>query len=314
MTQPPAVAASEHVHCGRDGWLFLVGGSNSALEYYTDPDAFPEATLQKWLALLHERRTRCSSFGAQYLHMIAPDKLTIYRDEFIGDLPHWSRSPALQLPKAAAADGLADVVVNVVPYLTRQKAHFKLFFQTDTHWTFEGCHCAYQILCSKLGVQFNRAIARGQRKSGELLLDLGAKLDPPRREEFAYVNFLKTSRRVAVNALVSYKEREKKENDGGLHVGSNVVFCNMQPEAIDKTVVLFGDSFAEYRPHLLTGMLAETFREVHFVWSTSLDWSYIERVKPDLLITEAAERFANKVPTDDFDLDRHVVRLLADRI
>jgi alginate O-acetyltransferase complex protein AlgJ len=304
--------SEEEVHRGRDGWLFLVGGSNQVLNYYRTPDAFPEAAVEKWLALLRDRRERCRSLGATYMHLIAPEKLTVYHDKFDGELPYFSQTPAMRLPAAALDAGLADVVVNVLPYFAQQKAHYKLYWQTDTHWTFQGCLCAYQMLCSYLRLATDPMIIRSREISrGRLVLDLGAKLSPPVSEDFETVSFINAARRVAVNSLVAYKERTRRENDMGLHVGSNVVFCNYGAEAIDKTVVLFGDSFAEYRPHLLTGMLAETFRETHFVWSTSVDWSYVERVKPDFLITEAAERFASQVPTDEFDLDRHVVRTLA---
>jgi alginate O-acetyltransferase complex protein AlgJ len=310
---PPAAEppGAQDVHRGKDGWLFLVGGSNRTLNFYTSPDAFPDAIVQKWLLLLRARRERCQLLGATYAHLIVPEKLTVYHDKFDGELPYRGQSPALRLPAAARAAGLADVVVDVVPYFMQQKAHYKLFWQTDTHWTFEGCLCALQILCSHLRLEASPAIVRGQRRQAALLLDLGAKLDPPVREEFVMMSYPDGARRVAVNPLVAFKERTRRDNDIGLHVGSNVVFCNYRPEAINKTVVLFGDSFAEYRPHLLTGMLAETFREVHFVWSTSLDWGYIERVKPDLLITAAAERFAAQVPSDTFDLDHYVVTLLA---
>ncbi len=67
-------------------------------------------------------------------------------------------------------------------------------------------------------------------------------------------------------------------------------------------MVLFGDSCAHFAPFMLTGLLAESFREVHFVWSSSLDWHYIEAVKPDILLYELAERFIARVPTDDYDV------------
>lgn len=313
MTLPKS-AVSDDVHQGRNGWLFLAGGSNRVVDYYTTPDGFPDVHLQQWLGLLQKRRARSERLGARYLHMVAPDKLTVYREEYDGDLPYWSNTPAVKLPEAAKAAGLESLIIDVLPYLLRQKSYYKLFWKTDTHWTFEGALCAYQILCSNLGIAYNKSVPNGLRKSGSLLLDLGAKMTPPVREEFTIVNFQRNARRIAVNPLVAYKEKAGRESDGGLHVGSNVVFYNTHSDAIDKAVVLFGDSFAEYRSHLLTGMLAETFRELHFVWSTSIDWSYVERVKPDLLITEAAERFANQVPDDEFDLDRHVIRLLANRI
>ena len=306
-----SVLADRDVHQGDDGWLFLVGGSNQVLRFMTEPDAFPDSAVEAWLTLMRERRERCRTFGTTYVHLIAPEKLTVYHEKFRGDLPCRQRSPAWRLPAAARHAELGDVVADPLAYFMRNKDDYKLYWQTDTHWTFEGCLCAYQILCGHLGVKPNPGIWMDRTSGADLLLDLGSKLDPPVREFFTLGRFLQHARRVAANPLVVFKERMQRENEGGLHVGSNVVFCNFGEAAVRKRVVLFGDSFSEYRPHLLTGMLAETFQEVHFVWSTSLDWSYIERVKPDLLITEAAERFANQVPRDDFNLDSYVVQCLA---
>jgi hypothetical protein len=69
-------------------------------------------------------------------------------------------------------------------------------------------------------------------------------------------------------------------------------------------VVLFGTSFSEYRTHLLTGMLAETVSELHFVWSTSIDFDYVEREKPDILIAEIAERFIPTCPSNNFSIEQ----------
>jgi hypothetical protein len=122
---------------------------------------------------------------------------------------------------------------------------------------------------------------------------------------------LRKARRVAVNPIVAYKERHALTNDAGLHRGSNVVFVNDSAGVHPARIVLFGDSFSEYRPHLLMGMLAETFREIHFIWSLGIDWTYVRRFEPDFVITEATERFMHFVPADDFDLDAHVISTLA---
>ena len=123
---------------------------------------------------------------------------------------------------------------------------------------------------------------------------------------------LKTAIRINVNDLVRYKEEQNAENQVGLHIGSAVVFRNDSPTADPRRLVLFGDSFSEYRPHMLTGLLAETFAEVHFVWSSQVDWGYVERVAPHILITELAERFMTYVPNDEgFDLQAYVSEKLA---
>ena len=78
--------------------------------------------------------------------------------------------------------------------------------------------------------------------------------------------------------------------------------------------MLFGSSFSEYRAEcsLLTFLAALIYKEVHFVWSTSLDLRLIERIRPDLAILELPERFITSCPTDTFDLLAHENRVAAD--
>jgi hypothetical protein len=58
----------------------------------------------------------------------------------------------------------------------------------------------------------------------------------------------------------------------------------------------------------LTGMLAETARDVEFVWSSNLDWAYIKRARPDVVVYELAERFMTIVPNDQLSLRWTVAR------
>ncbi|WCS27399.1 hypothetical protein LOK46_11435 [Methylobacterium sp. NMS14P] len=51
---------------------------------------------------------------------------------------------------------------------------------------------------------------------------------------------------------------------------------------------------------MLTTLLAAMIREVPVVWSTSVDDGLVDRVKPDLVLTEMAERFLHQTVEDDF--------------
>lgn len=298
---------AEEILAGADGWLFLVGGTNQVLNAYLDEKGEFDQIIDQWLRRLEARQEAASAIGARYCHLIAPEKLTIYGDRI--EVLKLARGNGLgaRLSRAAAASGIEGMIANPTNYMERMKNDYLLYWKTDTHWTFHGCLCAYQILCGALGIRPSPEIVNARYKSGTIALDLGAKMDPPITELFTLADFVHKARLVSSNALVNYKIRHGRENDAGLHVGSNVVYANFSDSALQQKVVLFGDSFAEYRPHLLTGMLAETFAEVHFVWSTSIDWSYVERVKPDILLSEAAERFLMRVPDDRWDLDLFVV-------
>jgi len=49
-------------------------------------------------------------------------------------------------------------------------------------------------------------------------------------------------------------------------------------------------------------MLAETASEVEFIWSSKLDWNYINRARPDVVLYEIVERFMTVVPKDNLSL------------
>ncbi len=300
--------AENDVIAGNDGWLFLAGGANNPLRFYTDPNFFGEAERQGWLELLANRYDQFASRRIAYAHIAPPEKLTIYPEFFPDSLSSYEACPSIALPGAIAANSrrkdLQKVYVDLLPNLAIAKDDGQLlYWKTDTHWTFFGAWQAYLSLCARLCLEPDRQIAFRGFNYGEMVLDLGGKFHPPITEVYKTQHIEKKARRINANSLVSYKEQRQLESVAGLHGGSSVVFFNDSPEADPRRMIIFGDSYAEYRPILLTGLFAETVRELHFVWSARIDWNYIDRVKPDIVVTELAERFMNYVPTDDLDLD-----------
>lgn len=288
------------VHVGRDGWLFLATGSNHVLDLYANPSAFTAEMALEWRDLLLTRQERFASMGAEYLHLPAPEKLTVMHRYFDGEIENIQGSPIHQMASRYGKE--LDFFVNPLPYFDRQIDNVSVYWKTDTHWSFWGCYSAYQLLCARLGVEANRDLVSYPFQEGNVLFDLGAKLGEPVREKGRFYQLSRNSVRRYANPLVRYKEESGKLNEASLHVGSHVIFDNDSPDAIDKTVVLFGDSFSEYRPHLLTGMLAETFREVHFIWNACMDYEYVAMAGADIVISELAERFMTRLPEDNLDI------------
>ena len=311
-TQHTPVNAAHDVMEGINGWLFLAGGSNNPLDYYIGKKIFSKSLIESWNKLLSDRYSKMKSRGVQYAHLFVPNKLTVYPEFSNLRLNQSSGGPIREFMREVKNLDDAkylDCVIDATPYLTKQKIHKDLYYKTDTHWNEYGCYCAYQLLCSALGVIANKDLLSRKYSQGECVFDLGGKYTPPRKEIARFYNFISDSTRVYANEMVLHKEANSLENDGGLHVGSNVVYKNPNAEN-RKTVILFGDSFSEYRTSLLTAMLAETFTEMHFVWSTSIDYDYIDAVKPDIVITEIVERFMPNVPVDNFNLERYVKKKL----
>ncbi|MCF7980420.1 MAG: hypothetical protein K9K86_00440 [Pseudomonadales bacterium] len=294
------------VMIGKDGWLFLQGGTNNVLRFYVE-DASSEKIATEWVQVLNSRREKLATLNIQYFHLIAPNKISIYPEFCNEKLPYFEQTPLQRLDKLISDINhpCTTVLINPTKYFHGLKQQSQLYWKTDSHWTYSGCYNAYEMLCSKLEAQPNSKLLNCKFIEGELELDLGGKLNPPVKERVRFHNTLFCAKRIFANELVCYKEANKMENDPGLHTGSLVIYKNEAAPNHQK-LVIFGDSFSEYRPYLLTGMLAETFREVHFIWSTAIDFSYLERVQPDIVITEIVERFMPQIPDDTFNIETYV--------
>lgn len=299
----PVENADPTLHAGRDGWLFLTGGNNRPIDLFnakTTP--FTDRTLQAWRKLVLSRDARARELGARYIHLVAPEKLSVYPEYCTLPLDPTLR-PGNRLREQP---DLADIVLDPVLYYQRYKPETKLYWKTDTHWTYHGCYAAYQLLMARLGLAFDPDLLNRPYNEGPITFDLGGKLDPPCRETARFYRPIRDAVRIHANELVEFQESQKRFSEIELHVGTQVIYRNDVNPVNDKTLVLFGDSFSEYRPSLLTGLLAESFREVHFLWTANLDFDYVEQVRPDFVVTESAERFMNRVPTDDVNFDQFV--------
>lgn len=290
------------VHVGQDGWLFLVGGSNDVLAQYTRSwRTWPHDW--RWRREVVRRADRCRRLGLRYLHVVVPEKLTIY-DDRTGGLPvDVAAAPAVRLRRWLRGSGAAATLVDLVEPLRAQRRTQDLYFRTDTHWTHEGCFIAYEALCRRLGATPREELREGRPlPQGELCGDLGVKMAPPRTEPFTPHALQRHAVRAYASDLV--RDFEAEGRIGELHLGTHVVFRNDAPDADPRRIVLFGDSCSHFRfevySGMLTGLLAETFREVHFLWSPGIDWDYVAAVRPDVVIGEFAERFMARLPPHHF--------------
>ncbi|MFE1601090.1 alginate O-acetyltransferase AlgX-related protein [Methylobacterium sp. ID0610] len=290
---------SNAVHVGRDGWLFLVGGTNQVLRQYR---ATPLAAwrLWRWRRLIERRASRAAALGLRFHQVVVPEKISIYEDRLDGIAVDPALSPARRLGLRMARSPAAGCWIDLVgPMRAARGEDRPLYLRTDTHWTERGCQLAYAEIMRGLGATPRPDLAERPYQDTAAVLDLGQKLASRPVETARMVQYQRDASRVEANALLETFEAQGRAME--LHVGARAVFRNEGPQADPRRLVLFGDSCAHFGGFFLTGLLAESFREVHFVWSASIDWGYVERVRPHLLLVEMAERFLGRLPDDRFD-------------
>lgn len=296
-------AGVDMIHEGRNGWLFLTGGTNRPVDYFSPKKSpFTAKVREGWQKLLRQRRDRSEKLGARYIHLLAPEKLSVYPEFASLDLDLTAR-PGAQL---GALSELHGIFLDPTDHFQRVKDEATVYWKTNTLWSWWGCFSAYQLLMSQLGLKVDNTLLSRPFAEGPVTFDLGSKMEPPIRETARFYRPIQDSVRIHANELVLFQEKHQRFSEIELHVGTSVVYRNDVNPANDRKVVLFGDSFSEYRPSLLTGMLAESFREIHFLWTANMDFDYIEKVRPDFVISESAERFMARVPTDNVNFENFV--------
>lgn len=284
---------SDDVHVGEDGWLFLTGGQNAPLRMYRRNLA-NTWRLRRWAWLIALRARRCAALGIHYLHLPVPEKLSVYAD----------KAPALGIDPTLGYGQMVSrmlverrICIDTVPALIAGRAEAEMFLRTDSHWTTSGCRIAHDAVCAAFGVEprwrlEDRLLVTVEGFTG----DLGQKLTPQPSESLLRHISHHDAKRIEANGLVLHHEDAGTAAE--LHRGASAIYRNAAPDADPRRLVLFGDSYANFAHHGLTAMLAETFCEVHFTWSAAIDWGYVERTRPDLVLTQIAERFMTKLPPD----------------
>lgn len=309
----------EDLHLGRDGYLFVIGGSNNLLEQYEYSDR-NDYNLIKWRQIIIGQYEALQKKGIAYRHMIAPEKVSILPD-MMGVSVNPQLSPARRLyeddplwlagPKGTLAylqhlrrrRRWRSICIDLFGPMRAAEDRAHLYFKVDSHWSYRGRCFAYERVCEALGTRPVRDLEdRKKQHIPDFAGDLGGRCDPPITEDQIIVHAQRDAVRTYASPIVLH--REQFGLGSTLHTGAHVAYRNNRAND-RRRLLLFGDSFSHWAPIMLTILLAETFREVHFVWSTSIDYGLVDRVKPDIVLTEMAERFLYQTVEDDFDVEAY---------
>ena len=268
-----------------DGWFYWLGEDGHSLDrHYRQTLPFPQTEVDGTVAELAHRRDWLAARGIAYVVMVVPEKFTIYPEH----LPGWiAKSPAPtpydRVRDAVAKDGRV-AFVDLRPALRAAKARERLYYQTDSHWNFNGAVVGYEALMEAvrkaLGDKLPAVVPAPRPAytpgvdfySGDLVQMLGL---PGRIRE----DDVAPLGRVLADAA----NRCARRVDKGDVPGFEAYACDRP--GLPRAVVL-RDSMAIP----LIPLLSENFSRVVYVSDRALDLDMIAREKPDIVIEELVER------------------------
>jgi hypothetical protein len=240
-----------------------------------------------WAGLFRARREALHGRGVRYLQMIVPEKSSLLPDLF--PLPIPSPTPIMSALQAriAAAPALDAAYVDCLGALRASGRPREAFRQLDSHMRVQGNVVLFTALLRALG--HHEEIAVDLARHAVFPSDLGGNFPGlPLRE---VLSFPRPNQFAEQEAALETLEFHRPE-EPGKHLGSRCVWRN--PAApLDLRVVVFGNSFFERGAHAtcLSWWGARWFREFHFLWAPEVDYAYVDRVRPDVVVGQTIERF-----------------------
>ena len=289
---PVGLRSSDDVgQIGKDGHLFLTGGSNALRDQYRAPkDAAEEALLEKratmWASAIRTNSDVLDDLGIPFLQVVIPEKLTALRHlaplAITGPTPLYRR--------------LDELMANEPNYLSflsmfeGWSADIGAWQRNDTHCSPAGTLAMARALLDRLP-GCDPAILDGVDLTGTIYRngDLAPKFfDIP----------LWDKQHIPAPGTLGDPEIELAfSHTPGNFVGSHNIWTN-ESAPIKKKVVVFGNSFfgSVTSPTRLSWWFARLFSEYHLKWENTVDLDYVRDVRPDFVIAQSIERFLVRPP------------------
>ncbi len=263
---------------GRNDVLFLAEGGHAVLEFASGRRQVSDESYDNFLRNLVQRHRIITAAGAEFLHVIFPDKHSVCTEDFPVESPTLLGQEYLRrLP------GISHYIC--YPRDLLRQANRPTFMLTDTHMNDFGTILASALIVERLvkepqTAHINPLIANINVEvdySG----DLGNKLTPPRFEK-QLKNPMKWHRKWYHNNL-----------QGGNNGIIDILFNN-EP-IYNKRLVWFGDSFGRAACQFMSYF----FKETVFFRTPFFHAELFEQIRPDYVVTQNVERYLNSVPVDE---------------
>ncbi|MCC7215283.1 MAG: hypothetical protein IT517_00830 [Burkholderiales bacterium] len=271
---------------GNNGWFYWLGEDGHSLDrHYRGTLPFSQADVDNTVAELGRRSDWLAARGIGYVVVVVPEKFTIYPEHLAPWVARMQGPTPYDRVRAAIERDGRVTLVDLRPALREAKTRERVYYQTDSHWNYNGAVIGYDAIMRAVRAALPAgalpAIAPAPRPayvpgvdyySGDLIQMLGM---PSRIREDDVAPLGKV--------LAMAAERCARRIDKGEYPGFEYFVCDRP--GLPRAVIL-RDSMAIP----LIPLLSENFSRVVYVSSRAFDKALVEREKPDIVIEELVER------------------------
>lgn len=265
---------------GKDGWIYT--RVDRSREAWRGTLPMTAIELELWTRTLEERRAWLESLDIHYLHVVAPNKETIYPEHLPEDWRKIASAARSRLDQLmAAAQGGAIDMLDLRPSLRAARALDRpgdeLYTRHGSHWNGNGARAAYTAI-------MDRVQARFPETRPLLESELARLYNHGRGDTWGAHLYLAD--------LLFQREWFMVHEGGPRH---EVLTSGNERTGLTRTrkhgrpgprLMVFHDSFGPY----LQGALAESFPEATFVWQRRFDRERVLDERPELVIELFVER------------------------
>ncbi len=260
---------------GENGHLFISGGRQRVEDYIFGRIKIKQESFRNFENNLRDRRILSKKVGAKFVHVLCPDKQSVYREEYpysgfmnLGEVYAKNCSEKFLYP----LDELRDI-----------KSKQNVYYITDSHWNDTGAKVvAGHIL--EIGLGFNGAVEHLNHMRSKTFVhatsgDCGKKLTPPESEIGTW--YPDVYKKI-------YADNNFKHNLGILRTIVNPYAPG------DTRLLIFGDSFINH----CISMLTDFFRFTLYIRTPFMHPEAVYAFRPTHIISSNVERYLSDVRSD----------------
>ena len=266
---------------GNNGWYYLGNDFRNVLETSAGLSIYPKRKRKVLINKLIKLKKKFNNEGIDFVIAVAPNKHSVYPEH----LPYTSNG----LTKLDILDkNNIPGFINFKTPLLEYKNQNRLYHKTNSHWNSLGSFYAYQHLIDRLNkesdmnlvplnitqLRFDTVLSYSEDLTAMIQIE-----ELEQRIESKIIKSSETYNTIDIGSNINYPNHKKHQFER--------IFKNLKcsDNCLSKTI-FYRDSFGTD----MINLLLYNTKQLNVVHSYTMDFDYIKKQKPDLVIYEIVER------------------------